>query len=69
MKNSKLVAQSALASLFAVGVLAVSEPAEAGKKAILFSFRLRDVHRCFTSHILRHLFLVQSNAHLLAIGY
>lgn len=34
MKNTKLIAQSALASLVAVGVLAVSEPAEAGKKAM-----------------------------------
>lgn len=32
MKNSKLIAQTALASLFAVSVLAVSEPVEAGKK-------------------------------------
>ena len=32
MKNSKLIAHSALASLFAVSVLAVSQPVEAGKK-------------------------------------
>jgi uncharacterized membrane protein len=32
MKNSKLIAQSALASLFAVSVLAISQPVEAGKK-------------------------------------
>jgi uncharacterized membrane protein len=33
MKNSKLIAQSALASLLAVGVLtSVSQPVEAGKK-------------------------------------
>lgn len=34
MKNSKLIAQTALASLFAVSVLAVSEPVEAGKKKL-----------------------------------
>lgn len=39
MKNSKLIAQSALASLFAVGVLStVSLPAEAGKK---------DMEKCY----------------------
>jgi len=38
MKNSKLIAQSALASLFAVSVLAVSEPVEAGKK---------DMEKCY----------------------
>ena len=32
MKNAKLIAHSALASLFAVGVLAASQPAEAAKK-------------------------------------
>lgn len=32
MKNSQLIAQTALASLFAVSVLAISEPVEAGKK-------------------------------------
>jgi uncharacterized membrane protein len=32
MKNSKLIAHSALASLFAVSVFAISEPVEAGKK-------------------------------------
>jgi uncharacterized membrane protein len=32
MKNAKLIAHSALASLFAVGVLATSQPVEAGKK-------------------------------------
>lgn len=32
MKNSKLIAQSALASLLTVGVLAISQPVEAGKK-------------------------------------
>jgi len=34
MKNSKLIAQSALASLLAVGVLTVSQPVEAGKKSM-----------------------------------
>jgi uncharacterized membrane protein len=38
MKNSKLIAQSALASLFAVSVLAVSQPVEAGKK---------DMEKCY----------------------
>ncbi len=38
MKNSKLVAQTALASLFAVGVMMVSEPVEAGKK---------DMEKCY----------------------
>ncbi len=38
MKNSKLIAQSALASLFAVGVLTVSLPVEAGKK---------DMEKCY----------------------
>jgi uncharacterized membrane protein len=39
MKNSKLIAQSALASLFAVGVLTtISQPAEAGKK---------DMEKCY----------------------
>ncbi len=32
MKNSKLIAQTALASLFAVSVLAISAPVEAAKK-------------------------------------
>lgn len=32
MKNSKLIAHSALASLFAVSVLATTQPAEAAKK-------------------------------------
>jgi uncharacterized membrane protein len=32
MKNAKLIAHSALASLFAVGVLAASEPVQAAKK-------------------------------------
>ncbi len=34
MKNSKLIARSALASVFAVGVLTVSLPVEAGKKSM-----------------------------------
>ena len=38
MKNSKLIAQSALASLFAVSVLAMNEPVEAGKK---------DMEKCY----------------------
>lgn len=38
MKDSKLIAQSALASLFAVSVLAVSGPVEAGKK---------DMEKCY----------------------
>jgi uncharacterized membrane protein len=38
MKNSKLIAQTALASLFAVSVLAVSEPVEAAKK---------DLEKCY----------------------
>jgi len=38
MKNSKFIAQSALASLFAVSILAVSQPVEAGKK---------DMEKCY----------------------
>ncbi|MDT8382902.1 MAG: DUF2282 domain-containing protein [Gammaproteobacteria bacterium] len=38
MKNTKLIAQTALASLFAVSVLAVSAPVEAGKK---------DMEKCY----------------------
>lgn len=38
MKTSKLVAHSALASLFALTVIGVSQPAEAGKK---------DMEKCY----------------------
>ncbi|MBL1278415.1 MAG: DUF2282 domain-containing protein [Ectothiorhodospiraceae bacterium] len=38
MKNSKLIAQTALASFFAVSALAISAPAEAGKK---------DLEKCY----------------------
>lgn len=38
MTNSKLIAQTALASLFAVSVFAVSEPVEAAKK---------DMEKCY----------------------
>ena len=38
MKNSKLIAHSALASLFAVGVMTASAPAMAGKK---------DMEKCY----------------------
>lgn len=39
MKNSKLIAHSAIASLFAVGVLAATHPAEAAKK--------KDMEKCY----------------------
>lgn len=38
MKNSKLIARSAFASLLAVGVLSMSQPVEAGKK---------DMEKCY----------------------
>lgn len=42
MKNTKVIAQTALASLFAVSVLAVSAPAEAGKEA-----GKKDMEKCY----------------------